>query len=278
MKKDVNQYLLICPRNDEESLMIARIAEKAKIPTLISSQPHGAKLAKESDLLGRIQDVNPEAGTLVIVEIPGVAVEDELKGLGYEIVIIDHHRYDDLNRMKPQSSLEQFLAYFEITDTELEKFGFDLVLVQGVAAMDRGFIWELRKTLPETEWKRAIDFYRALSKELNRSQREEEERVAEEVWNEREERDGIIIIRSEEDRISIRDALSYLIAETYNRPMPAIITQGTRRIYAQETDAALRLQETFGGFTFGGDRCWGVLKEDGEGVPSVEEVLGVIRG
>src|SRR5688572_8736726 len=106
--------ILICPRNDEESLMILKIAEALGLSIVESNQPHGAKLDREGDLVARIQEANPNAKTLTIVELPGPKTEQELKDLGFELAIIDHHTYDDLDRMKPKSSLEQFLERYEV--------------------------------------------------------------------------------------------------------------------------------------------------------------------
>src|SRR5690348_4213283 len=104
--------ILVCPKNDEESLQILKIAQAAGFPTVISAQPHGARLYNEPNLIARLKLADPDAQRVAIVEIPGVTVEDELKSIGYEVVIIDHHRYDDLDRMQHLSSLEQFLEVF----------------------------------------------------------------------------------------------------------------------------------------------------------------------
>jgi hypothetical protein len=273
----MNDTILICPRNDEESLMILKIAEKLGLSVYISSQPHGAKLEKEKDLIGKLQDINPDAQKLVIVELPGLKAEQELKDLGYKIIIIDHHRYDDINRMMDTSSLEQFLAHFNVDDEGLVNLGFDAKMVQGVGAIDRGFLWELNKTnLSDDEKKRARSFYRELTMELGGERRAGEEEAARLAWEDRKEEHGIIIIESTEDRLSIRDALSFILADAYpEHPPQVVIKQGSRRLYVQETPHAKTLFETFGGFTFGRDACWGILKEDGS-LPSMDEVLAIL--
>jgi len=84
-----------------------------------------------------------------------------------------------------------------------------------------------------------------------------------------------LIVRSQEDRVSIRDAVSFLVAEQFEEPRPVMIIQGKRRMYVQDTPKARALYDRFGGFTFGQDRCWGILKED-EDLPSVDEVLQIV--
>lgn len=278
MKDLRKDSILVCPRNDEESLTILQIAEALGLSVVESAQPHGAKLDREPDLIGCLQETNPDARTLVIVELPGERTEKELQDLGYEIVIIDHHTYDDLDRMKPQSSLEQFLAVYDVDDMLLRALGFDPEMVAAVAAIDRGFLWELDNFgWSEAKKTKARKYYRSLTMELGSARREKEEAAAKEAWAQREERDGLIIIRSEADDISVRDPISFIVADEIGKPTQLLIIQGHRRMYVQESDSVARLKEAFGGFTFGQNRCWGILKEDGT-LPSVEEVVGVILG
>lgn len=273
---NINNTVLVCPRNDEESLMILKLAEKINLSVVISKQPHGAKLDRESELLARITEANPDVQTVVIVEIPGPKTEKILEEQGLEVIIIDHHRYDELDRMRAQSSLEQFIALFAITDEQLQAWGFEPRMVQAVAAIDRGFVWELERVgISGEQKKRALDFYRKLTLELGDERREREEAQAKIAWSEREDRGGVIIITSEEDRISIRDAISFIVAEQIGRPQTVLIKQGNRRLYVQESAKAMDLYHHFGGFTFGGDRCWGILSEDGN-LPSIDEVLAIM--
>ncbi|MBU1126682.1 MAG: hypothetical protein ABH826_03945 [Patescibacteria group bacterium] len=275
--KDSQNHLLICPKNDEESLMILKIAKKIKLPTIVSKQPHGAKLSREKNLLKQIKKTAPEAKKVFIVEIPGLKEEKTLGEAGFKVVIIDHHRYGELDRMKKKSSLEQFLTAFKITPKDLEKLGFDSTLVAGVAAMDRGFIWELKKQkLSTKDFKRVLEFYRELTLEVEGKRRLKEETAAKKAWDKREEKDGVIIVSSQDDTISLRDSISFLVAETYSKSMPVLIIQGKRRIYFQDTKRTTKLLKKFGGFTFGGDKCWGILKEDKD-LPGIEEILAVIK-
>lgn len=256
--------------------MILKIAEKIGLPVLISKQAHGAKLSREKKLLARAQEINPDVDRLIIVEIPGPEIEKELSELGLEVVIIDHHRYDDLDRMQKQSSLEQFLKLLKINDKKLTDLGFNPMMVRSVAALDRGFIWELKKQgLSQKDFRRALNFYRALTLELGGERREREETTARAAWQTRTEKSGIIIVKSSQDKISIRDPISFIVAEQFDAPRPVIIIQGERRMYVQDCDFALDLYKRFGGFTFGQDRCWGILK-DNEPLPDLDEVVSII--
>ncbi len=271
------QTVLLCPRNDAESLQILRIAKAMGLFTLTSGQAHGARLEKEQNLLARIMEVNPNAQRLVIVEIPGPGMEQELTQQGIEVVIIDHHRYDDLDRMKPTSSLEQFCALFGLTDERLTELGFDPNMIAGVGAIDRGFLWELKnEDLTVDERKAAITYYKTLEREVGGNRWEQEEAVARDVWERQQMRDGILILISEDPAVSVRNALSFLVAEAYpDNPPQTIITQGHRRIYVQESPHAKALYDRYGGFTFGRDACWGKVSDTGD-VPSVEEVFSLV--
>jgi len=273
---NIKSTVLICPRNDEEALMILKLAEKLELAVIVSKQPHGAKLDRERDLLDRIRSIALEAKHVVIVEIPGPEAEEVLRSAGLDVSIIDHHRYDGLDRMKQESSLEQFRAMFEIDDDRLVEWGFDAAMVRSVGVIDRGFVWALKDAgYVGDDRKKALAYYRTLTEELGVDRREKEEAAAKVAWEAREERDGVIIIQGAEDRVSIRDALSFIIASEFEEPQPVLIIQGERRMYMQDTPKAMALYKAFGGFTFGQDRCWGILKEDGN-LPSVDEVLAIV--
>lgn len=128
---DLSQLSLICPSNDGESKMIIDIANRRGIDTRVSPQPWGATLNKE-----------PNASFLnlkkivAIVEIPGIEKEEELKRNGHEVIIIDHHKYGDIDRGQKMSSLEQFS---QLTGIELDRFE------KGVAINDRSYIFGLKE-------------------------------------------------------------------------------------------------------------------------------------
>lgn len=256
--------------------MITKIAVAAGIPMVISKQPHGANLSAEPDLGARLQAANQDAKRLVIVEMPGPEVEAALRTSGYELIIIDHHRYTDLDRMRHESSLEQFLAIFNIDDDRLTSLGFDPVLVRGVGLLDRGFVWELAKEgVPKEDAARIRAFYLSLADELN-GPREVERAEALRAWNERTERDGVIIVTSGREDLALREALSFIVAEHYEAAPELLFVQGKRRLTVQDSDAAPALFARFGGFTFGQDRCWGVQSTKEQPLPNIDDVLAVI--
>jgi hypothetical protein len=275
---NIETTVLLCPRNDEESLQILKIAKAGGIDVLVSEQPHGARLEKEEDLLGRLRQVNPNVDHVVIVEIPGPDVERQLKEEGVKVTIIDHHQYDGLDRSSPKSSLEQFLETFHISDEQLTQHGFDPVMVKSVAAMDRGFVWELKKMVADPgTYKEALAYYRALTLELGADRRLLEEEVAQATWEGRAERNGYVFVESEREDVSFRDALSFLVAQEFDAPQPVIIKQGSRRLYVQDCEQATDLYEQFGGFLFGQNKCWGVLATPKKPLPSLEDVLAVLK-
>ncbi len=269
---------LVCRKNDEESLIIQYLAQAIGLPTVISDQPHGAKLSREPNLLYRVMKADPEVKRVVIVEIPGEVEEEMLRVQGFEVVIIDHHRYDDLDRMKVKSSLEQFRELFALDDAAVEKLGFDPITVNAVGLIDRGFIWELKKEgWSQENIERGIAGYRALAQALDAEKFAQEEIDAEVAWRAREERDGIVIIKLEDDMMSIREALSFIVAREFpDGPPTLIIFQGQRRVYVQDCDQAKALFDHFGGFTFGQDRCWGMLATVDRPLPALDEVLKLI--
>jgi hypothetical protein len=273
---DLSTTTLVCPRNDEEALTILKLAKAIGLATVVSRQPHGAKLFKEKRLIGHIMEANENTQTVAIVEIPGPETEVMLRGQGLEVLIIDHHRYDEVDRRNAKSSLEQFRDLFGIDDEKAKALGFDPWLLASVAAIDRGFVWELRKmNYTQEEIRRALDHYRTLTLELGEERRLREEQAAEVAWERREERDGLIIVRSAENDISVRDPLSFILAKNFDGPREVLIVQGKRRMYVQDTSHATELFDAFGGFTFGGARCWGILKSD-EILPPEEEVIAIL--
>jgi hypothetical protein len=273
---DLATAVLLCPKNDEESVLILKIAKAAGIPTVISPQQHGAKLELEKDLEERLKKANPEAKTVVIVETPGPEREAELQKAGFEVVIIDHHRYEGLNRMKQESSLDQFLAVFDLSDDKLVEFGFDPFLVKGVGMMDRGWVWELsREGIEKADRKRIMDYYLSFLDELGGA-RPEGMIEARKAWESREEKNGVIIVKTPTDT-RIRESLSIILAENYDEPPVTLIVEGTQRISVQDTALAPKLHETFGGYVFGKDRCWGYPSTPEKPGPTIDEIMEVLK-
>ncbi|MFZ2681630.1 MAG: hypothetical protein WAZ14_00840 [Patescibacteria group bacterium] len=265
--------ILLCPKNDEESLQILKVAAAAGIPVVVSEQPHGARLHHEPNVIARLKQADPQATRVVIVEIPGVSVEDELRSIGYEVVIIDHHRYPDLDRMQHLSSLEQFLEVFALSDTKLTELGFDPVLVRGVGMIDRGFVWELSKEgLSKVDQKRIRDHYVELMHELG-APSEGAVAEAKRAWDERQQVGELLVVQSKRADLHIREALSFVLADLYESPPQVLILEGSGRVSLQDSWLAPRFYAKFGGFTFGQDLCWGFAPEPGSPAPSLEAML-----
>ncbi|MEK7183766.1 MAG: hypothetical protein AAB776_03995 [Patescibacteria group bacterium] len=267
--------ILLCPKNDEESLLILKIAQAAGYPVVISEQPHGARLYNEPNLISRLKYADLDARRVAIVEMPGPAVEEELRLIGYEVIIIDHHRYEDMDRMQHLSSLEQFLNVYEISDAQLQKLGFDPMLVRGVGMIDRGFVWELKKEgIAKDDQKRIRDYYVDLMRELGSPSAEAVEE-AKRAWEAREQAGDILIVKSRRADVKIREALSFVLADLYEEPPQVLILEGNGRVSLQDSDLAPKLHKAFGGFTFGQDRCWGFAPEPGRPAPTIENILKV---
>ncbi|MFA5945608.1 MAG: hypothetical protein WC802_01705 [Patescibacteria group bacterium] len=278
MHLDLTKTILLCPKNDEESVLILQIAKSAGIPTVVSPQEHGAKLELEKDLEERLKKANPQASTIVIVETPGPEREQELEKAGYEVIIIDHHRYEGLNRMKQESSLDQFLVLFELDDAKLEELGFDPFLVKGIGMMDRGWVWELAKEgIEKADRKRIMDYYQSLLEDMGGLKTGDVE-SARTAWDGREVRDGVIIVRStsNDPAVHIRQALSSILAENFDEPPVTLVVEGNGRIAVQDTDKATKLHEKFGGYVFGKDLCWGFAPTVERPAPSVGSILKVL--
>ncbi len=102
----LNESLFIVPANDGEALMAIDVLAKVGAPFLqVSSQGWGAVLGAE-----RIKEVVlDKVKRVVVFEMPSAEVEEYLKSIGLEVVIVDHHIYasQGLDRYKDTSSLEQ---------------------------------------------------------------------------------------------------------------------------------------------------------------------------
>ncbi|KKW33270.1 MAG: hypothetical protein UY77_C0002G0018 [Candidatus Uhrbacteria bacterium GW2011_GWA2_53_10] len=272
--------VLIVPPNDPEAVLISQIAKKLEIPRIKSNQPHGASLDKEPKILQKIREGGWKR--VVVVEMPGPKTEKRLREKGIEVVIIDHHRYDRLDRaVHPKtgkllpSSLEQFLKLFRITDRKLKAAGFDPKLVKAIGLMDRGYVWELMKVgYTKAGIRKVIEYQSELMHSVRGDMRNEEKKnqLAREAWEKREVWKKFFIVRAEQP-IEIRSRISLIVALEVGKPTPLIIEEAGRGfIYVQESDYAIQLFKKFGGFTFGMDRNWGYRNQGKAARVTVEVV------
>ena len=230
-------------------------------------QPHGARLEKEVDLPERIK--NGGWKNIITIEVPGPKMEETLRSHGFNLVVIDHHEYTDLDRAhsadgkRLTSSLDQFLALMAISDEELESLGFEARLVHGVALFDRGFVWEMFKEgFSKEEAVRVIDYNKRLMQTIRPDTNEEKrEELSARIWRERIEWHGFFILFND-TQYQVRSVVSLIAALEREVPTPLILVEPSRGfIYAQETDLAQKFFDTFGGFTFGQGNNWGFKNE-----------------
>jgi hypothetical protein len=141
--------------------------------------------------------------------------------------------------------------------------------------IDRGFVWELKKEgLSKEDQKRVRDYYVDLMHELGSPSAEAAEE-AKRSWIARERVGELLVVKSQRADVKIREALSFVIADEYETPPQVLILEGNGRVSLQDSDLAPKFHQTFGGFTFGQDRCWGFAPEPGHPAPSLERMLQV---
>ena len=267
---DRENTLLIVPVNDEEAYMIAELAEAIKMPVHRSKQPHGARLEDEPNVLDLVRD--SDCPTVIVVEMPGPGVEQQIRDIGKELIIIDHHRYTDLDRAHDSkgrvlpSSLEQFLNLVELSDQELDDLGYNAKMVHATGLWDAGYIWALIENGYSTkEIEQFEEHKEIIEKKLGLPAITDESRqAAERAWKDRKEWNGFLIMTSADDKAHIRSLVSRMAAKHYKKRTPVIISERAgKRLYVQESDKADDLYKKFGGFMYGGDWNWG-YDNDGE--------------
>lgn len=260
---NLKSTVIIVPVNDAEAVLILKIAKAIGLAAIISAQAHGATLDKEPKIISKIKKSG--AKTVVIVEIPGIKTEERIKKLGLQVKIIDHHHYQNLNRKKLKSSLEQFLLMLKITDGQLVKLDFDARLVRGIGILDRGFINGLKK---EKYTKKEIKNVFAYQKQLLRpftdpTEEKKYERAARAAWQKRKEWNGYTIIIGR-TKAGFRRHLSAYLYQKFSQPIPIILDERGRGVVSiQDSPAAERLFKKFGGFTFGEKGNWGYKNQPG---------------
>jgi len=276
---NLKKTVLVIPANDAEAVMILRLAQAMKLPTIISQQPHGASLDREPKIIQQIKDCGAER--IIVVEMPGVKTEKKLSDLGLEIVIIDHHHYQGLDRAcHPKtkkslpSSLEQFLKFFKITDSYLKKLGFDPRLVRGIGIIDRGFVWALQKeNYSATEIKKIIAYQKKLMRPfVDLKEEKKYEQAAHEAWKRRKVWQEFSIV-VDKTKKGLRPFLSLLFVKKFKRRTPLILDERVRGvIYVQGSPKTKKLFDKFGGFTFGEEMNWGYKNQPGRKKVTLAEV------
>ncbi len=268
MRRDLSFITLVCPDNDAESRLILLLAYRLGMRVIRSGQGMGATLERERGDIHAL--INATGGTEVwIVEMPGVEIERRLSSLGFEVVVIDHHMYGPLDRSRGgdgkllPSSLEQFMTLTGVTADDLVGWGFDPVVVRGIAIMDAQFVQGLREegfTLPEIH--RVLDFRRECAR-AGFPDFDKAEAAARDAWADHKIVGDYIVVASTSE-VPIRGAVATLTIYMNCDTQPLVIVdKGGAEIFVQNVAPAVvvRLMATFADakpFTFGNGRCWGL--------------------
>ena len=139
----ISNTTLVIPDNDGEAHLVIEIAKKLGIDVRVSSQAWGARLDQE--LKANPNVLSSPKRTVLVFEMPSKELEEQLKQEGLSIEIIDHHQYQDDDRSKEESSLEQFLQKLNLSEKQLQELGLDPRFVKGIAINDKAYIYGLRQ-------------------------------------------------------------------------------------------------------------------------------------
>lgn len=178
----IDESYFLIPANDGEAVRAAQILEAVKAPhLLVSHERWGVTLDKinlDSKILQQVKRV-------VIFEIPGVEIEDKLRAQGLEVIVIDHHAYKNLDRRKPESSIEQLMQLIHWPMSRVDK---------AIAVNDRGYVPGLKAMgLSPTEI-REIRKFDLKSQGRSPSKIDEQTRLAQELIPQLNTKQGEIYI------------------------------------------------------------------------------------
>ena len=285
---DLQPVVLVTVDNDPEARLINLLAKAAGICVIRSEQLHGGTLDEEPDILERIRKTGKtEVWTM---ELPGPAIEKQLRNMGYIVRIIDHHVYHgDLDRAHdPQlgkrlrSSLEQFLVWATITDSKMISWGFEPKLVVGIGIFDDRFVQGLQKaSYTEAEIAEVLAYDAFLGRQVF-PHFDEVQIEAQRAWNERTQVHGYNVFKTYLD-VSVSRAIS-LTAIKYGAQSVTSVTsdRNGRQIFVNNISYATvqLLEHAFTNrhtFTYGSGRCFGIDNDKCE-LQSItlDEVLAVL--
>ncbi len=281
-----SRSILLCPDNDSEARMILKLAEKARVAIVRSEQPHGANLNLEPGIEEKLLKL--KKSEVWIVETPGIEKEQELEKQGLTVKIIDHHTYQNLNRLvdlktgkKKPSSLEQFLAMAKIDDEEMRSWGFEPKTVRGIGIMDAKYVQGLREAgYTKEEINRVFKLKKEIIEEI-RPEFNKLLKLAEKEWENRREQSGYLIISSQHGG-DMRTAISELSIIHDMDTIPMIISTGNgEKISVQNVPPEVieKLNQSIKGntYTFGSGRCWGVNNKNSEVKVTLEEIIQALK-
>lgn len=272
--------------NDAESRLLLLICYAAGIQVYRSAQAHGATLDKEISILEIV--LASRKTEVWTIEIPGLATEKLLERNGINVLYIDHHTYGSLDRAHDQDgkrvpgSLEQFLQMAEITNEDLEQWGFEPKLVHGIAVMDDRFTRGLRDEGFTPEERRRILAYREMLDRQVTPDYDKIKVVAENVWTNKWKKGGYFICSSTSQLRTSYAVCTRSIQEALEEHPLILSDRGGRQIYVYNVtpDIIQKLENAFLGhktFTFGLGLCWG-LDNDINETPRItlEDILKIL--
>lgn len=268
--KNLDNVLLVTVDNDAEARLINALAMRAGMAVYRSAQRHGATLDEETGIVEFAQAVDrPYVWT---VEMPGEMTEERLRACGLELTIIDHHVYGsldrahDINGKRLKSSLEQFLAHTEITESDLTTWGFDPIMVYGIGIMDDRYVQGLRKSGYDKQLiERVLDYREDLERQID-PHYQERVKAAELTWEKRITHKGFIVYVSD-NHLSISRLVSTIAIRHGAESKPSIIfCRGGKQLFVLNILSAQieKLNQAFPGrytWTYGAGHCWGLNNE-----------------
>lgn len=284
----IRDTVLVCPRNDAESMLIELIAALIGVTIVTSKQGLGATLEKEPALEWRV--LAGRERTVIIVEIPGPETEERFRERGFNVVIIDHHTYNDMDRShgpdgaRLPSSLEQFCDLLKVTNEEISRLNIDPKSVRGLGVLDDRYAQGLRD---EGYTPEEIDKVLALREQMIllmdptfRTRRH----LAEDAWAIRETRGDYTVVCANGDS-GVRGEIGIMTIREGCDTKPLVIVEPEgRAVFVQNVEPSVveMLRTTFADpkyntFTFGAGRCWGTDSRKGEKVDpdAVFTALGI---
>lgn len=284
MRHDLSDIVLVCPDNDAESQLILLMAYRLGMTVIRSGQGLGATLERER---GSLLDLILATGRrqVWIVEIPGPQTETRLRQAGIEVTIIDHHTYGQLDRSRGSdgqilpSSLEQFLHLTSVDDEQLITWGYNPIVVHGIAIMDARFIQGLREAgYTHKQICRVLD-YREHCARAGFPDFDKAQAAARAAWKQRRLIGGYICVVSH-DTVPIRGAISTItIYEDCDTKPLIVVDKSGDELFVQNVEPSVvdRLQSAIpSGFTFGSGRCWGVNNVRSKTPYTLDHLLGVL--
>ena len=257
---------IISPINDAESVTIVEIARCLGFDIRISAQPWGATLEKEPK-----ESFTNLKQNVIIVEMPGVRSEEEL-ARKYTLHIIDHHRYETLDRTHPISSLEQFAS---LIGYELNRWE------TGVALNDRGYITALEKSGYADPEIQAIRKFDMQAQGLNDS--DFAQLTSDYARAQHSPAGSVLVVTTRLAKTSYLSDLHYWKRKKGDTNLDLLVISAGEETKVQEVnfygapDSVARLQSNLGGFS-GGDPSTGMFwgKVFDVPMPGASELLSQI--